>query len=59
VTERAGLLSIWPLIAIASTGVIVATLTGMRLLRHVPESLFRPVVAMLLLALGVWMLAGG
>jgi uncharacterized membrane protein YfcA len=59
VTERAGLLSIWPLIAIASAGVIVGTFTGMRLLRHVPESLFRPVVAMLLLALGVWMLAGG
>jgi uncharacterized membrane protein YfcA len=58
VTERAGLLSLWPLIAIASVGVVVGTLTGMRLLRHVPERLFRPVVAVLLLALGLWMLAG-
>jgi hypothetical protein len=58
VTERAGLVSLWPLIAIASVGVVVGTLTGMRLLRHVPERLFRPVVAVLLLALGLWMLAG-
>jgi uncharacterized membrane protein YfcA len=58
VTERAGLVSLWPLIAIASVGVLVGTLTGMRLLRHVPERLFRPVVAVLLLALGLWMLAG-
>ena len=58
VTERAGLLSLWPLIAIASVGVVVGTLTGMRLLRHVPERLFRPFVAVLLLALGLWMLAG-
>lgn len=57
-TERAGLLSLWPLIAIASVGVVVGTLTGMRLLQHVPERLFRPVVAVLLLALGLWMLAG-
>jgi uncharacterized protein len=56
-TDRAGLLSIWPLIAIASIAVVAGTLAGMRVLRHVPERLFRPVVAVLLLALGVWMLA--
>lgn len=58
-TERAGLLSIWPLIAIATVGVVVGTLTGMRLLTLVPERLFRPLVALLLLALGIWMLASG
>jgi uncharacterized membrane protein YfcA len=58
VTERAGLLSLWPLIACASVGVVAGTLTGMRLLRHVPERLFRPVVAVRLLALGLWMLVG-
>ena len=58
-TERAGLLSLWPLIAIACAAVAAGTLAGMRFLRHVPERLFRRVVAMLLIALGLWMLAGG
>lgn len=58
-TEGAGLLSIWPVIAFASAGVLVGTLTGMRFLTRVPERLFRPLVAMLLLGLGVWMLSGG
>ena len=58
-TQHRQLLAIWPLIAIAVAGVIVGTLAGARVLRRVPESRFRPVVAIVLLALGSWMLLGG
>jgi uncharacterized membrane protein YfcA len=58
VTERSGLLQIWPLIAIATAGVVAGTVVGMRLLTNVPERLFRRIVALLLLALGTWMLLG-
>lgn len=59
VAERSGLLQIWPLIAIATVGVVIGTLTGMRVLRHVPDRQFRRIVAVLLLALGTWMLFAG
>jgi uncharacterized membrane protein YfcA len=59
VAQRSALLEIWPLIAIATAGVVVGTLTGARALRNVPERQFRRVVAVLLLALGTWMLLRG
>jgi uncharacterized membrane protein YfcA len=49
------LAAMWPLIAIATAGVVAGTLAGMRLLPHVPDRAFRRVVAILLLALGTWM----
>jgi uncharacterized membrane protein YfcA len=56
VVERSGLLRMWPLIAIATAGVVAGTLLGARALAHVPERLFRRIVAVLLLGLGAWML---
>jgi uncharacterized protein len=56
ITERAALLGMWPIIAVATAGVVVGTVGGMRLLQHVPDVLFRRLVAVLLLVLGVWML---
>ena len=53
--EGPRLLAIWPLVAVATAGVVIGTLTGMRLLPRVPEPAFRRVVAVLLLALGAWM----
>ncbi len=53
--EWTRLAAMWPLIAIATAGVVAGTLTGMRLLPHVPDRAFRRVVAVLLLALGTWM----
>jgi len=38
------------------SGVVVGTLFGGRLLSRIPESKFRPVVAVVLAALGGWML---
>jgi len=57
--ERSGLLQIWPLIAIATLGVVTGTLLGTRILRDVPERVFRRVVAVLLVALGTWMVFSG
>lgn len=53
------LLPMWPLIAAAAAGVLVGTALGARLLRRIPEPLFRTVVAALVLGLGVWMLVRG
>lgn len=50
------LLRMWPLIAAATAGVIVGTLAGANLLRRIPERIFRVLVAILVLALGVYML---
>jgi len=50
---------IWPLVAIATAGVVVGTAFGTRLLGWLPERIFRRVVAALLAALGVYMLARG
>jgi uncharacterized protein len=45
----------WPMIAAATAGVLAGTLAGERVLRRVPESVFRRVVATLILALGIVM----
>jgi uncharacterized membrane protein YfcA len=59
ITEHAALVRMWPIIAIATAGVVVGTLGGMRVLKQVPDALFHRIVAVLLLALGVWMLRDG
>ena len=58
-TEWRGLQPLWPLITIAVAGVVVGTLTGRRVLAWVPESAFRRLVAVLLFALGGWMILHG
>jgi uncharacterized membrane protein YfcA len=58
VAGRSGLLAIWPLILIATVGVVIGTLVGTPMLTRVPERQFRRIVAILLLALGGWMLSG-
>jgi uncharacterized protein len=51
------ILEVWQMAAVATAGVIVGTLFGGRLLSRVPEAKFRIIVAVILAALGVWMLA--
>jgi uncharacterized membrane protein YfcA len=58
-TEWHGLQDLLPLIAIATAGVVAGTLAGARLLRRVPEPVFRRIVAVLLLSLGAWMILRG
>jgi uncharacterized membrane protein YfcA len=49
----------WPLIAMSIVGVVAGTFLGTRVLRNVADRLFRRIVAVLLLALGTWMLFRG
>jgi len=58
-TEWSGLQDLWAPIAIATAGVVAGTLAGARLLRGVPEPIFRRIVALLLLSLGAWMILHG
>lgn len=48
----------WPTVAILTGGVLVGTFIGAPILRRVPESAFRRVLAVLLIGLGAWLLFG-
>jgi uncharacterized protein len=56
-TQGRDILDAWPYLLSATTGVILGTLVGNRVLRWIPESIFRRVVAAIVLALGLFMLA--
>ena len=47
--------SVWPLMTTATVGVIVGTLVGKRILGWIPEQAFRVLIAVVVLALGIWM----
>jgi len=49
------ILSVWPLMASATVGVLVGTLVGKRILGWIPERAFRILIAGVVLALGIWM----
>jgi uncharacterized protein len=55
-TEGRALTSLGPEIAAATAGVLLGTLVGVRVLRRIPERVFRPSVSILITALGVYML---
>ena len=52
------IVAMWPAIVIATTGVIIGTLLGEKMLARVAEHRFRTVVGVLLLILGVSFLVG-
>ncbi len=49
----------WPMMLCAIAGVVVGTLWGVRLLRRLPETIFRRGIAILVIVLGVYMLGRG
>jgi uncharacterized protein len=55
-TQWREIAGIWPLVAIATLGVIVGTALGTRVLGRLPQRVFRRVIAALLLLLGLYML---
>jgi len=55
-TEGRVLSDLWREIAAAIAGVLLGTLAGVRVLRRIPERVFRPSVSVLIAALGVYML---
>ena len=54
-TEARHLWQSWLFIAAAAVGVLLGTVGGGRLLKHIPEVIFQRVVAAIILALGIWM----
>jgi uncharacterized protein len=52
-------LAIWPVIALATIGVVAGTIVGHRVLVRIPEATFRPIVAVSLMLLGAAMLWAG
>jgi uncharacterized protein len=57
-TQAGPMLEHWRLIAAATAGALAGTLAGERILRRVPERIFRVVVSLFVLALGIATLAG-
>ena len=49
----------WPWVRAASAGTIAGTLLNKHVLRRIPERVFRQIVAVLVLALGIYMVPRG
>lgn len=58
-TQWREIVAIWPLVLAATIGVVIGTAFGTRILGWVPQRIFRQVIAVLLLALGVYMMVTG
>jgi uncharacterized protein len=60
VGEWREILAIWPLVLIATVGVVIGTAVGTPVLRRLPVRVFRHILSMLLIGLGFYMaLSGG
>jgi len=59
ITQHRAIAAAWIPIAFATAGVLVGTLWGVRLLRRIPEEVFRRAVSVLVLLLGLYMLVRG
>jgi uncharacterized membrane protein YfcA len=57
--EWDGLLSAWPVMLVATGGVLLGTFWGVHVLHRIPERSFRKLLSLLILALGVYMLVRG
>jgi uncharacterized membrane protein YfcA len=55
-TQGASILQHGPQVVIALAGVVAGTLVGARLLRRIPESVFKRIVGLLVLAIGIYTL---
>jgi uncharacterized membrane protein YfcA len=57
-TMGAEMLREWPTLVVLTGGALVGTFVGAPILRRVPDAVFRRVLALLLIALGAWLLVG-
>lgn len=58
-TEWGDIARIWPWVVLATAGVALGTALGRRVLGHLPAKVFRSLVAVLLIALGMYMALAG
>ena len=59
VTQGREIAGVWPLVLMATIGVVLGTVLGTRLLGRIPQRTFRRAVAVLLVVLGGYMAAAG
>ena len=55
-TQGSEIAKLWPVLLAAAAGTVIGTMVGERVLRQIPEPIYRRVVSALVLALGVFML---
>jgi uncharacterized membrane protein YfcA len=55
-TQGREIAALWPLVVVATAGVVIGTAFGNRVLGRVPQRVFRRVIAGLLVALGLYMI---
>jgi uncharacterized membrane protein YfcA len=58
-TQWREIASFWPLVLMATGGVVIGTAFGTRVLGWVPQRIFRRVIAVLLIVLGFYMMVAG
>lgn len=58
-TQWRDILSVWPLVLTATVAVVIGTVAGRHVLDQLPQRTFRRTIAVLLAALGVYMIVGG
>jgi uncharacterized protein len=56
VTQATEIANLWPFLLAATIGAILGTMFGNKLLKQIPEPIYRRIVAILLMSLGVFML---
>lgn len=56
VTEGQEIAALWPVLIAATVGALLGTLAGARVLKQIPEAIYRRIISALILALGVYML---
>lgn len=58
-TQWRDIVEVWPLLVAATAGVVVGTALGARVLKSIPRTIFRRLIALLLFALGIYMIFAG
>lgn len=58
-TEGQQVAKVWPILLTTTIGALIGTILGERVLKRIPDSIYRPVVSVLLLILGTSMLVRG
>jgi uncharacterized membrane protein YfcA len=59
ITQWREIFDVWPLLIAATAGVVIGTAAGTRLLKRTPQRIFRRSIAVLLFALGTYMVIAG
>jgi uncharacterized membrane protein YfcA len=55
VTQHESILRSWPIVVVATVGVVIGTIIGSMLLHRIPERTFKRAVSLLVLGLGIFM----